>query len=73
MSARSDMTGSGSFRALMRDVERRVGAEAVITKPGRLLPYESDALPRFRETPAASMRAKVPTTEMGMAVAMATG
>jgi D-lactate dehydrogenase (cytochrome) len=37
----------------MRDIRLRLGGDAVIAEPARLLPYESDALPRFRETPAA--------------------
>lgn len=53
MSAGAEVMASRSFQALLKDFRRRLGAEAVIAEPGRLLPYESDALPRFRETPAA--------------------
>ncbi|HSG49192.1 MAG TPA: FAD-linked oxidase C-terminal domain-containing protein [Longimicrobiales bacterium] len=39
--------------ALARDFLARLGSGGVVTEPGRLLAYESDALPRFRQLPAA--------------------
>ena len=47
-------TGEGGLptRVLAR-LEEALGREAVLREPGRLLTYESDALPRFRQLPAA--------------------
>ncbi len=47
-------TGEGGLptRVLAR-LEEAVGREGVLREPGRLLAYESDALPRFRQLPAA--------------------
>ncbi|MDT8342388.1 MAG: FAD-linked oxidase C-terminal domain-containing protein, partial [Longimicrobiales bacterium] len=39
--------------ALARDLRRRLGEGGVITAPGTLLAWESDALPRFRRSPRA--------------------
>lgn len=39
--------------SLLRDLRTVVGPDGLVTEPGRLLVYESDALTRFRETPAA--------------------
>ncbi|HMB68626.1 MAG TPA: FAD-linked oxidase C-terminal domain-containing protein, partial [bacterium] len=38
---------------LLGRLEQVLGREGVIREPGRLLAYESDALPRFRQLPAA--------------------
>lgn len=44
---------AGLDPALVRRLAAVVGPDGVITEPGRLLPWESDALPRFRQLPRA--------------------
>ena len=39
-------------RTLLMRLRRALGADVVLAEPGRLLPYESDAMPLFRRTPA---------------------
>ncbi len=46
--------GSGGLAPeVLNALERVVGSAGLVREPGRLLAYESDALPRFRQIPAA--------------------
>ena len=47
------MASAGLPRDLRKRLDRIVGREAVLTEPGELLPFESDALTSHRATPAA--------------------
>ena len=61
-------TGEGGLPTrVLAGLEEALGREGVLREPGRLLTYESDALPRFRQLPAAVLLPR-DTSEVAVAV-----